>query len=119
MEHVENLLKATLAEVERLLNTRTVVGDPITVEGHTLIPLVAIGFGFGGGGGSGKDQKTASREGLGAGSGGGGGVKPVAVIVVNKDGVRVESVRRGAATMVEKVGEAVGKIMEKRGEKTA
>jgi hypothetical protein len=31
----------------------------------------------------------------------------------------VESVRRGAATMVEKVGEAVGKILEKRGEKPA
>ena len=51
MEHVENLLKATLAEVERLLNTRTVVGEPTTIEGHTIIPLVAIGFCFGGGGG--------------------------------------------------------------------
>jgi uncharacterized spore protein YtfJ len=57
-------------------------------------------------------------EGLGAGSGGGGGVRPVAVIIVSKDGVRVEPIRRGAATMVEKVGEAVGKIIEKRGEKT-
>jgi uncharacterized spore protein YtfJ len=119
MEHVERLMKETLAEVERLLNTRTVVGEPITVDGNTIIPLVAAGFGFGGGGGSGKDQKTANVEGLGAGSGAGGGVRPVAVIIVNKDGVRVESVRRAAATMVEKVGEAVGKIIEKRGEKTA
>jgi uncharacterized spore protein YtfJ len=119
MEHVESLLKATLAEIERLLNSRTVVGEPITVDGNTIIPLVAVGFGFGGGGGSGRDHKTTNVEGLGAGSGGGGGVKPVAVIIVNKDGVRVESVRRGVATMVEKVGEAVGNIMEKRGGKTA
>jgi uncharacterized spore protein YtfJ len=119
MEHVESLLKATLAEIERLLNTRTVVGEPITVEGNTLIPLVAVGFGFGAGGGSGKEQKKMSGEGQGAGSGGGGGVRPVAIIIVNKDGVRVEGVRRGAATMVEKVGEAVGKIIEKRGEKPA
>jgi uncharacterized spore protein YtfJ len=119
MEHVENLLKATLAEIERLLNTRTVVGEPITADGNTIIPLVAVGFGFGGGGGSGRDQKTTAMEGMGAGSGGGGGVKPVAVIIVNKDGVRVEPVRRAAATMVEKVGEAVGRIMAKRGEKTA
>jgi uncharacterized spore protein YtfJ len=119
MDHVESLLKATLAEVERLLSTRTVVGEPINVEGQMIIPLVAVGFGFGAGGGSGKNQKTASLEGLGGGSGAGGGVKPVAVIIVNKDGVRLESVRRGAATMVEKVGEAVGKIMEKRGEKSA
>jgi uncharacterized spore protein YtfJ len=119
MEHVENLLKATLNEIERLLNTRTVVGEPITVEGNTLIPLVAVGFGFGAGGGSGKEQKTVNAEGLGAGSGGGGGVKPVAIVIVNKDGVRVEPVRpRGAATMVEKVGEAVSKFMDKR-EKSA
>ena len=109
MEHVENLLKATLAEMERILNTRTVVGDPISVEGNTIIPLMTVGFGFGGGGGAGRDQKTTSVEGLGGGSGGGGGMKLVAVIVVNKDGVRVEPIRRGAATMVEKVGEAVGR----------
>ena len=119
MEHVENLLKATLAEMERILNTRTVVGDPISVEGNTIIPLMTVGFGFGGGGGSGRDHKTTSVEGLGGGSGGGGGMKPVAVIVVNKDGVQVEPIRRGAATMVEKVGEAVGRIIDKRGEKTA
>ena len=118
MDHVESLLKATLAEVERLLSTRTVVGEPINIEGQTIIPLIAVGFGFGAGGGSGKNQKTASLEGLGAGSGAGGGVKPVAVIIVNKYGVRLEGVRRGAATMVEKVGEAVGKIMDKRSEKS-
>ena len=118
MDHVENLLKATLGEIERLLNTRTVVGEPITVEGNTIIPLVAVGFAFGGGGGSGKDQKATNMEGAGAGSGGGGGVKPVAVIIVGKDGVRVEPVRRGAATIVEKMGEAVSRIIEKRGEKT-
>ena len=119
MEHVENLLKTTLAEIERILSTRTVVGDPISVEGHTIIPLMTVGFGFGGGGGSGRDQKTTSVEGLGGGSGGGGGMKPVAVIVVDKDGVRVEPIRRGAATIVEKVGEAVGRIIDKRNEKTA
>ena len=39
MEHVENLLKTTLGEIERLLNTRTVVGDPITIDVTTVIPL--------------------------------------------------------------------------------
>jgi uncharacterized spore protein YtfJ len=118
MDHVETLLKATFVEVERLLSTRTVVGEPINIEGQTIIPLIAIGFGFGAGGGSGKDPKTSRVEALAAGSGAGGGVKPVAVIIVNKDGVHLESIRRGAATVVEKVGEAVGKIMEKRGDKS-
>jgi uncharacterized spore protein YtfJ len=119
MEHVETLLKTTLGEIERLLTTRTVVGEPMAIDGNTIIPLVSIGFGFGAGGGSGKEQKAVSGEALGGGSGGGGGVRPVAIVVVNKDGVRVESVRKGAATMVEKIGEAVGKIVEQREAKKA
>jgi len=118
MEHVESLLKTTLTEVERILSSRAVVGEPITMEGHTIIPLLSIGFGFGGGGGSGKDQKLSSVEGAGAGAGGGGGVKPVAVIIISKDGVRVEPVRWGTA-MAGKLGEIVGTIMDKRRERKA
>ena len=114
MEPVENLLKTTLGEIERVLNTKSVVGEPITVEGNTVIPLVSIGFGFGAGGGSGKDPKNPQSEGAGQGSGGGGGVKPVAVVIANKDGVRVETVR-GTASVVEKLGEAVSKVVEKSG----
>jgi uncharacterized spore protein YtfJ len=114
MEPVENLLKTTLSEIERVLSTKSVVGEPITVDGHTVIPLVSIGFGFGAGGGSGKDPKNPQSEGSGEGSGGGGGVKPVAVVLVTKDGVRVEPVSSGAAGVVEKLGDAVGKIVEKR-----
>lgn len=47
MEVVENLVKTTLGEIEKLLSTKTVVGEPITVSGTTLIPLVSLGFGFG------------------------------------------------------------------------
>ncbi len=114
MEPVESMLKTTLGEIERVLNTKSVVGEPITIEGNTVIPLVSIGFGFGAGGGSGKDPKNPQAEGTGGGSGGGGGVKPVAVVLVTKDGVRVEPVRAGAAGVVEKLGEAVGKIVDKR-----
>ena len=28
-----------MGEVERMLNTKTVVGEPIIIEGNTLIPL--------------------------------------------------------------------------------
>ena len=50
MQGVEQLFKKTVDEIEKMLNTKTVVGEPITVNGNTLIPLVSIGFGFGAGG---------------------------------------------------------------------
>jgi len=116
MEDVENLIKTTLGEIERILSTKTVIGEPMTYEGNTIIPLVSIGFGFGGGGGSGKADKEKG-EGLGLGTGGGGGVKPLGIIVVNKDGVKIESVKGTAGTVAERVVDVVGKAIERRGDK--
>ena len=39
MEIVANLVKTTLEEIEKILTTRTVVGEPITIEGATLDSL--------------------------------------------------------------------------------
>lgn len=107
MKDVENLFGKAVNEIERMLNTKTVVGDPISVEGNTLIPLVSVGFGFGVGGGEGSEADKGT--GSGGGTGGGGGVKPVAVIVVNKDGVRIESIKGGTASVLEKVAETIAK----------
>lgn len=112
MDNVESLLKTALAEVEQMLNTKTVIGEPITIEGNTLIPLVSIGFGYGAGGGSGKGDEPMKGEGSGAGTGGGGGIRPVAIIIINKDGVRVEPIKSGATSAFEKIGDAIGKCME-------
>lgn len=115
MEEVENLIKVCLGEIERMLTTKTVVGEPMTVEGNTIIPLVSIGFAFGGGGGSGKGPKETG-EGTGGGTGGCGGIKPVGVIVVNKEGVRIEPIKGTAVSLAEKIADTVDKVMEKRAE---
>jgi uncharacterized spore protein YtfJ len=107
MKDIDTLFGKAIGEIERMLNTKTVVGDPITVEGNTLIPLVSVGFGFGVGAGEGNDPKKGA--GSGGGTGGGGGVKPVAIVIINKDGVRVETVKGGAASLVEKIADVAGK----------
>ena len=115
MSEVEQLIKTTLGEIERILSTKAVVGEPITIEGNTIIPLVSIGFGFGGGGGSGGPKDKA--EGSGAGTGGGGGVKPLGIIVIDGADVRIEPIRGKTAGVVESIAEGVTKIVEKRREK--
>ena len=107
MESVENLFDKAVGEIERMLNTKTVVGEPIKIEDTTLIPLVNVGFGFGVGEGQGTEPKSGS--GRGGGTGGGGGVKPVALVIVNKEGVRVEPIKSGTASVMEKVAETIGK----------
>lgn len=66
----------------------------------TLIPLISVGFGFGAFGGTGNDPKKGA--GTGTGIGAGGGVKPVALVILGPEGVRLESVKSGAASVVDK-----------------
>lgn len=117
MEDVEKLVKTSLGEIERLLSAKTVVGEPITIEGNTIIPLISTGFGFGAGGGSGKGEKVAKGEGIGGGTAGAGGVKPVAIIVITKEGVKVEPIKGATVSVLEKVGDVIAKAVEKRREK--
>ncbi|MDH3460353.1 MAG: spore germination protein GerW family protein [Burkholderiaceae bacterium] len=105
---IDNLFAKAIGEIERILNTKTVVGEPITVEGNTLIPLISVGFGFGVGSGEGVDPKKGA--GSGGGTGAGGGVKPVALIIINKDGVRVEPIKGAAASLLDKVADVASKF---------
>ncbi len=116
MEEVQNLVKTSLSEIERILSTKSVVGEAITVGDNTIIPLVSIGFAFGGGGGIGKGPKEKG-EGGGSCTGGGGGIRPIAVIVVSKDGVKVEPTKGTVVSFAERVADIVGKVVEKREEK--
>lgn len=114
MENVADLMKASMSEIERMLNTKTVVGEPITAGDTTVIPLVSVGFGFGAGGGSGNLTSGEAGEGSGLGTGGGGGVKPVAVVIIDKNGTRLESIKGGAMAVMDKVVEVVGAAATER-----
>jgi uncharacterized spore protein YtfJ len=117
MEDVIGLVKTTLGEIEKMLSTKAVVGEPVAVEGRTLIPLIAVGFGFGAGGGSGKSEEKSKGEGGMLGTGGGGGVKPIAVVVIDKDSVRVESIRGGLSSVIGDLVQEIPEIVDKASRK--
>jgi uncharacterized spore protein YtfJ len=116
MEDIETIVKTTMGEIEKMLNTKTVVGEPMVMDGTTLIPLISVGFAFGAGAGSGKMSQKQMQEGSGGGTGGGAGIKPVAVIVIDKNGVRIESIRGGLSQALEKITESAMSMMMKKRE---
>ena len=85
MESVEKLLKISLDEVDRLLRSKSVVGETIKIGEDSVIPLLSMGFGFGAGGGV-KGTKDNKESGEGGGSGAGAGIKPVALIISDGKG---------------------------------
>lgn len=99
---VAESLSAVLDKADRLFEAarpEAVYGEPVTAAGRTIIPaaevlLVSI---FGGGGGFGPLAGAAegtggSGAGLGSGVGGAAYARPVAVIIVDESGARVEPV---------------------------
>jgi len=104
MESVENLLKLSLDEIDKLLSAKAVVGEPIKVGDVTIIPLLSFGFGFGAGG------TEASKGGSGAGA----GVKPVAVIIIDGEGnTRVEPIAGAMGDAVGKIANTLGNVVNK------
>lgn len=112
MDDVERLLKGTVEELDRLLNAKNVLGDPIEREGATVIPLVSYGFGFGAGGSAG------GKSGNGGGSGGGGGIKPLGAIIFDDKGARVEAVKGPISSLAEVIGETAAHAFDKSSERS-
>jgi uncharacterized spore protein YtfJ len=113
MEDVENMVRTTISQIEKVLSSKTVVGEPITVGETTLIPLLSMGFGFGAAGGASKNDAKQAGEGLKGGAGGAGGMRPIAIIVIDKEGVRIEPIKSSVAAAIEKLGEKVPGVVEK------
>ncbi len=107
MEDVERLLKSSVLELEKLLNAKNVLGDPIEKDGATVIPIVSYGFGFGAGGSDG------GKTGQAGGTGAGGGIRPLGAIIIDGDGARVEGVKGAMTSVAEVVAEAASSAMEK------
>lgn len=84
-EDVNELYAQSLDQLSDLLSADNVTGEAIETDSGVVLPLLSAGFGFGAGHG-GSDGSGAK----GGGAGAGGGIKPVAVVVVTPDEVRVE-----------------------------
>lgn len=112
MADVDALLSKTVAELDKLLNPRNVLGEPIERDGATVIPIVSYGFGFGAGSGAGAE---GARSGSGGGAGAGGGIKPLGAIIIDAQGARVEAVKGAASSIAQSLAETASRAMAARG----
>lgn len=112
----------TIGERIRLTaGTQTLFGEPLVVEGRTLIPVAKLRYGFGAGGGEiereGKDGVEVEQ----GGGGGGAGVAatPMGFLVVTALGERFVPVRPATWQMavVWLAGFAVGFVVARRSHK--
>ncbi len=105
---VTDLIKNTLEEIQNLMLTRTVVGEPIIAGEHTVIPVSKVTFGFGAGGGEGTESK---QTGSGEGMGGGWSIEPIAFVVLGEDGAKMLTIG-DKETVASKLIDLAPKVMD-------
>ena len=105
----EEMIRLAVTELERLISTKNVVGEPIAMGDRVMIPISGYGFGFGGGSGKGNaGEGQAGAGGEGSGVGAAAGVTPIAVVVLDgtvcgPTGVQVHLLKK-KSEMAEVVG---------------
>lgn len=117
LEDLDNRVKAVLGHMETTLDTKRVTGEPIEIGEYTIIPLISIGFGFGVGSGTGKSEEFIKGEGVGGASAGGGGLKPVGVVVIGPEGVKIEYLKGNTASLLETLAANISIPKSKKGDK--
>ena len=112
---LNEVLQESMAKVREMVDTNTIVGQPIqTPDGVTLIPISRVSFGFGGGGATlGNKKEATSDASVGAGLGAGVKVEPVAFLIIKEGTVRVMPVAVPAVTTVDRIVEMVPDVVDK------
>ena len=84
---ISDILNVSLDNLKSLVDSNTVIGDPIVVGDVTIIPISKVSFGFASGGSEIPTTKPGAP--FGGGSGGGVTITPVGFLSVSNGEVRM------------------------------
>ena len=118
---VQDVLRQLAEDLKGFARTETIFGEPIEIQGNTVIPVCKLSIGYGGGGGEGEggEEKKAGK-GTGAGAGGGVKLEPAALIIAREGEISVVGIqaKRGRMeALLEMIPETVEKLMKAKGKK--
>ena len=108
---LSDMMRTTMEKVREMVDTNTIVGQPITTpDGVTLIPISKISFGFGGGGG---DYGKNANANFGGGASAGVKIDPVAFLVIKDGTTRMLPVAAAPMNTVDRIVDMAPEIVEK------
>lgn len=84
---INKIMEGTIEKMRSMVDTSTIIGEPIVSGDVTLIPVSKVSYGFGSGGTDLPSKQ--SNELFGGGSGGGMSISPVAFIVIENGKCRM------------------------------
>ncbi len=114
-QNLPNMLDNTISKLREMVDSNSVVGDPITTaDGVTIIPISKISIGLGGGGSDFVSKNVNHQDNpFGGGVGAGIKVSPVAFLIVKDGSVRMLPVAAPANTTADRIVELVPEALDK------
>lgn len=114
----KDLISEALGKIHEMADANTVMGDPIKVDGITIIPVSKVSYGFAGGG---SDLPVKSeKEAFGGGTGGGMTLQPLGFLVVSNGDVKFIQINLDTSktsAVVNMIPEIIDKIKDMVGNK--
>ncbi len=111
-QNLPNMLQDTISKIREMVDVNNVIGEPITVDGVTIIPVSKVSVGFGGGG-SDFAKNGSGEQPFGGGVGGGVKVNPICFLIVKDGNVRMMPVAVAANTTADRIVEMVPDTLDK------
>ena len=115
------ILASTIEKVRDLVDTSTIIGEPIYAEGGmTIIPVTKVTYGLATGGSDFPSKKAVDKSFFGGGAGAGVTINPVAFIAIHDGNIRLlqidpcSSSLDRAINMVPDVVETVTGLLKKK-----
>ena len=90
MSELNSNLEALFSKMEGFVNTKTVVGDAMTIGDVIIVPLVEVMFGVGAGSTDNSEDKNKKQMGAG---GLGAKIAPTAIMVIQNSTVQLVNVK--------------------------
>ena len=113
-KNLPNMLQDTISKIREMVDVNNVIGEPITVDGVTIIPVSKVSVGFGGGGSDFVSKNMNHHENpFGGGVGAGIKVTPVAFLIIKEGSVRMLPVAAPANTTADRIVEMVPDTLDK------
>ena len=112
-QNLPNMLQDTISKIREMVDVNNVIGEPITVDGVTIIPVSKVSVGFGGGGSDFSKAPASGELPFGGGVGGGVKVNPICFLIVKDGNVRMMPVAAPASTTADRIVEMVPDTLDK------
>jgi len=113
---IDEMIEQLAEDLKSYASTSSIFGEPMELNGATVVPVSKMSVGYGGGGGEGEEGSSGDKGG-GGGAGGGVKIEPAALIIAKDGEVSVVSIKAKESkfdSLIEMIPEAVEKFSKKQ-----